>query len=253
MTQEDKEFEIWKSIPNYEEYEVSNLGRVKRLSYDKNVCNGGKQRCDERILKPQKRKRGYQAVVLSKSGEAKSFLVHRLVAEVFIPNPNNYPQVNHKDENPSNNKVTNLEWCTQRYNSNYGTLKYRISAKLKNGVLSKPVEQYCKDGRFLMEYPSAIEASRTLGLSVSGIVSCCNKDKKYSHCGGYQWKYKDDDKYIGDIRKQILQFDINNNCVGMYESITEASKATKISRTAISNCLSGLSKTAGGFIWKKNY
>lgn len=251
MTQEEKQLEVWKSIPNYEEYEVSNLGRVKRLAYDKNVCNGGRQHCDERILKPQKRKRGYQAVMLFKCGKGKSFLVHRLVAEFFVPNPNGYPQVNHKDENPSNNEATNLEWCNQRYNSNYGTSKYRISAKLKNGVLSKPVEQYCKKGMFIMEYPSAIEASRQLGLSVSGIVSCCNNNPKYSHCGGYQWKYKDSEKRINKNVGRIYQTDKCGEIINIFETVTQASNATGISRTAISNNLSNLSKSAGGFIWKK--
>lgn len=245
--------EEWKTIPYYEEYQVSTLGRVKRLAYYKNVCGGSKQYCEERILKPQKRKRGYQAVMLSKNSKEKSFLVHRLVAMVFIPNPDNLPQVNHKDENTSNNCVDNLEWCDQCYNSNYGTSKYRISNKLKNGVLSKPVEQYCKNGMFIMEYPSAIEASRVLGLNVSGIISCCNSNKKYSHCGGFQWKYKNSDKIIEDIRKIILQFDKDNNFIASYDSITEASKKTKVSITSISNCLSNLSKSAGGFIWKKNY
>ena len=245
--------EEWKSIPDYEEYQVSTLGRVKRLAYYKNVCGGSKQHCEERILKPQKRKRGYQAVMLSKNSKAKSFLVHRLVAIVFIPNPDNLPQVNHKDENTSNNCVDNLEWCNQCYNSNYGTSKYRISTKLKNGILSKPVEQYCKNGMFIMEYPSAIEASRVLGLNVSGIISCCNSNKKYSNCGGFQWKYKNSDKIIKDIRKTILQFDKEYNFIASYDSITEASKKTKVSITSISNCLSNLSKSAGGFIWKKNY
>ena len=243
--------EEWKAIPGYEEYQVSTLGRVKRLAYYKNVCGGSKQYCKERILKPQTRKRGYQVVMLSKNSKAKSFLVHRLIAMVFIPNPDNLPQVNHKDENTSNNCVNNLEWCNQCYNSNYGTSKYRISTKLKNGVLSKPVEQYCKNGMFIMEYPSAIEASRVLGLNVSGIISCCNNNPKYSHCGGYQWKYKNSDKIIEDIRKIILQFDKENNFIASYDSITEASKKTKVSITSISNCLSNLSKSAGGFIWKK--
>ena len=245
--------EEWKAIPDYEEYQVSTLGRVKRLAYYKNVCSGSKQYCEERILKPQKRKRGYQAVMLSKNSKVKSFLIHRLVAMVFIPNPDNLPQVNHKDENPSNNEVNNLEWCNQCYNSNYGTSKKRISEKLKNGVLSKPVEIYSKSGEYIDEFPSAIEASRRLNINVSGIVYCCNKNKKYSHCGGFQWKYKNDIKIIKDIQKKILQFDMNNDCIGIYESIKEASYITKISRTAISNCLSGLSKKAGGFIWEKNY
>ena len=243
--------EEWKTIPNYEEYQVSTLGRVKRLAYYKNVCGGSKQYCEEKILKPQKRKRGYQAVMLSKNSKVKSFLVHRLVAMVFIPNPDNLPQVNHKDENTSNNRVDNLEWCNQCYNSNYGTSKYRISAKLKNGILSKPVEQYCKNGMFIMEYPSAIEASRVLGLNVSGIISCCNNNPKYSHCGGYQWKYKGSEKQINNIVNKIAQMDKCGKIINIFESTTQASNATGISRTAIANNLSYLSKSAGGFIWKK--
>lgn len=251
MTQEDKEIELWKPIPNYEEYEVSTFGRVKRLAYDKPVCGGSFQHCNERILSPQLRKNGYQTVMLSKKGVVKSFLIHRLVALTFIPNPDNLPQVNHKDENTSNNCVDNLEWCNQCYNSNYGTSKYRISAKLKNGVLSKPVEQYCKKGMFIMEYPSAIEASRVLGLNVSGIISCCNNNPKYSHCGGYQWKYKGSEKQINNIVNEIVQMDKCGKIINTFESTAQASNATGISRTAIANNLSYLSKSAGGFIWKK--
>lgn len=243
--------EEWRAIPNYEEYEVSNLGRVKRLAYDKPVCGGSLQHCKERILALQSRKHGYQAVMLSKNSKVKSFLVHRLVAFAFIPNPKNLPHINHKDENPSNNHVSNLEWCNQKYNSNYGTSKERIALKLKNGVLSKPVEQYDKEGNFICDYPSAIEASRTLNLNVSGIVACCNGSKKYSHCGGFQWKYKDSDKTINNILKKIIQYTKSEKVIGIYNDTTEASKNTGVSRTSIANCLSGLSKTAGGFIWKK--
>lgn len=251
MTQEDKQLEIWKPIPNYEEYEISNLGRVKRLAYNKPVCGGGMQHCDERILSPQMRKFGYQAVTLSKNSKVKSFLIHRLVATAFIPNPNNLPQVNHKDEDPSNNCVNNLEWCDQKYNSNYGTSKERISLKLKNGVLSKPVLQYTTDAQFAKEYPSAIEASRELRLSVSGIVSCCNGRPKYTTCGGYIWKYANSSKQIVPIPK-IIQVNKENGAVlNTWDSIKEASITLSISRTAITNCISGLSKTAGGYIWKR--
>ena len=249
MTQEDKE--QWKPIQGYEEYEVSNHGRIKRLAYYKNVCNGGKQFQPERILDPQTRKGGYKAISLSKDGKVKSFLVHRLVAMAFIPNPNNLPHINHKDETPSNNVVDNLEWCDQKYNSNYGTSKERISAKLKNGVLSKSVQQYTKDAVFVKEYPSAIEASRELKLAVSGIISCCNGSKKYTTCGGFIWKYTDSDKKIVAISKiqQISKDD--NSIIKTWDGVTEAAVSLSISRTAISNCISGLSKTAGGYIWKK--
>ena len=251
MTQEDKELEIWKPIPNYEEYEVSNYGRVKRLAYNKPVCGGSTQHCEERILKLQTRKNGYNAVNISKNYQVKSFLVHRLVALVFIPNPDNLPQVNHKDENTSNNFVGNLEWCDQKYNSNYGTSKYRISAKLKNGILSKPVQQYGINGVFIMEYPSAIEASRVLNLNVSGIISCCNNNKGHKRCGGYQWKYANSHKQIIDIRTWIVQCDKNGVQIQAFENTTVASRRTGISRTAICNNLSNKSKSAGGFIWKR--
>lgn len=251
MKKEDKELEIWKPIPNYEEYEVSTFGRVKRLAYDKPVCGGGFQHCNERILSPQPRKNGYQAVVLSKKGIVKSFLIHRLVALTFIPNPSNLPQINHKDENPSNNCVDNLEWCDQKYNSNYGTSKDRIALKLKNGLLSKSVQQYRTDGIFVKEYPSAIEASRQLGLSVSGIVSCCNCNPKYKTCGNYQWKYSNSNKEIIDVRTWIVQLTKDGKQICSYESVTKASASTGISRTSISNNLSNKSKSAGGFVWKK--
>lgn len=251
MTQEDKELEIWRLIPGYEEYEVSNRGRVKRLAFDKPVCGGSIQHCNERILLPQQRKSGYQAVGLSKNSKVKYFLIHRLVAIAFIPNPNKLPQVNHKDENPSNNCVDNLEWCDQKYNSNYGTSKDRIAAKLKNALLSKSVQQYGMDGIFVREYPSAMEASRQLGLNVSGIISCCNCHPKYNTCGNYQWKYSGSNKEIVDIRTWIVQLTKRGEQIHSYESVTKASAFTGISRTSISNCLSGKSKSAGGFIWKK--
>ena len=89
-------------------YQVSNLGRVRSLGNDKTR--------KERILKPKINNKGYLQVILCKNGKVKTFLVHRLVATAFIPNPDNLPVVNHRDENPLNNCVDNLEWCTQKYN-----------------------------------------------------------------------------------------------------------------------------------------
>lgn len=118
--------EEWRDIKGYEGiYQVSNLGRVKSLG------NGKKRK--EKILKQQKtgRWKNYYKVILFKNGIPKTKKIHRLVAEAFIPNPNNYPCVNHKDENPSNNFVENLEWCSYEYNNNYGTKNKRVSETLK--------------------------------------------------------------------------------------------------------------------------
>ena len=106
--------EIWKDIQGYEGlYQVSNYGNVKSLNY--------RMTGKERILKSGKTVNGYLAVDLCKNGKRKHSLIHRLVAQAFLENPNNYPQVNHKDENKQNNHVSNLEFCTSFYNMNYGT------------------------------------------------------------------------------------------------------------------------------------
>ena len=163
--------EIWKPVLGYEGlYEVSNWGRVKSLNYN----HSGK----EKILKPVTYKSGYLYVVLSKNNKRKHFLIHRLVAEAFIPNTDNLPQVNHKDENPLNNVVSNLEWCTSSYNINYGT---------RNEKISKKVLQYDLEGNFIREWVSTRECGRN-GYNYSSVAACCRgKRKKYK---GFIFKYK---------------------------------------------------------------
>lgn len=113
--------EEWKEIPGYEGlYEISSYGRIKSMHYKK-----------ERIMK-QLDYNGYKKVVLWKNGSQKKEYIHRLVAKLFIPNPHNLKEVNHKDENPSNNMVENLEWCNHRYNMIYGTARERARVKMIN-------------------------------------------------------------------------------------------------------------------------
>lgn len=109
--------EIWVSIYN-DLYSVSNLGNVKANSRDVETKTGIRH-YKEKILKPEVPKDGHLRVTLSNAGKKKRVFVHGLVAEAFIPNPNNLPVINHKDENPANNTVENLEWCTISYNNNY--------------------------------------------------------------------------------------------------------------------------------------
>ena len=107
--------EIWKNIEGYEgKYQVSNLGQVKSMIGQ------------EKVLHPKKHRNGHLQIGLHKDKKRKTMYIHRLVAQAFIPNPDNLPCVNHKDENPNNNNVDNLEWCTQKYNCNYGTRVDRI-------------------------------------------------------------------------------------------------------------------------------
>lgn len=126
----------------------------------------------------------YKQVVLYKNKEHKTVAVHRLVAEAFIPNPDNLPQVNHKDENPSNNNVSNLEWCTCKYNVNYGTATDRRALKTRNNAYNqKPV--ICLNTNIV--YRNSCEAERKTGIKANTIRECCKGN--YSNAGGFKWQY----------------------------------------------------------------
>ena len=200
------EKEIWKTIKNYEGlYQISNKGNVKSLGRWVYYKNKGKRWQEEKILKNHKDKDGYLIVVLCKEGKQKTFKVHRLVAQAFIPNPNNLPQVNHKDENKENNFVyinedgtadlekSNLEWCTNEYNHNYGTRNKRMAEKQKGNTRgSKPVIQIDKHtNEVINEWISASEAQRQLGIQSSSISQCCTNYPGHKSAGGYKWKYKE--------------------------------------------------------------
>ena len=175
-------FEIWKDINGYEGlYMVSNFGRVKSLSRTVEYYNG-RHYYESKILKPTVGNHGYYNVSLCKDKKWKHHLVHRLVAEAFLPNPNGYKQVNHKDENKLNNHVDNLEWCTQQYNLAYGTGKKRMIEKHYHILL-----QYSLDGVFVKQWNSAREAERSFGNGKGHISRCCNGKEKQAY--GYIWKY----------------------------------------------------------------
>ena len=166
--------ELWKDIAGYENlYQVSNLGNVVSLKHKKPF-----------ILKPQKDDKGYLRVVLRIFNKTPKWcFVHRLVAKAFIENPNNYPIINHKDENPLNNNVENLEWCSYQYNINYGTAIERRAKKR-----SIPILQFDKNGILLNEYQGISDAARKTGINAGGICSVCKG--KLKSAGGYAWKYK---------------------------------------------------------------
>lgn len=166
--------EIWKDIKNYEGiYQVSNLGNVKVL--DRKVYNS-KVLCKRkgRNFKLNKNARGYIVINLTKNHITKSYLLHRLVAQAFISNPENLPQVNHIDENKENNNVNNLEWCTAKYNINY-------SKK------SREILQLDKNDKIIKIYKGTKEASLETKIQKSSIIRCCKGERKTA--GGYKWKY----------------------------------------------------------------
>ena len=212
--------EIWRDIPGYEgKYQVSNTGEVKSLNYNHTG--------EIKLLKQGIKKKGYRQVNLYKNGKVKHHLVHRLVAIAFIPNPNNYKEVNHKDEDPSNNNVKNLEWCTREYNNNYGTRNKRTSESHKGkhhseGTKTKMSESH--KGKTLSE-----EHKKKISKSLKG-----------------ERKGKDNPN-----AKPILMYDKEENFIRRFDCIGDANEyfGKDSAASNISNCLIRRSKTAYGYVF----
>lgn len=175
-----------KEINGYPGYYASDTGEVW------SVKRGTLHR-----LTPTLNRKGYERVKLSVGGVSKTISVHQIIARTFIPNPDNKPQVNHKDENKRNNNVTNLEWCTCLENVRYGTgiarsANSRKGIKVDNTKTANshkiPILQLDKNGQVLKSWSSATDAGNELNLSSSHITSCCRGVRRT--CGGYMWRYQ---------------------------------------------------------------
>lgn len=165
--------EIWKVIKENEEYEISNLGRVRNKTTKK-------------IKKTRTNNKGYENVTFYNDKKQKTFYIHRLVAGNFIDNPNNYNEVNHKDENKLNNCVDNLEWCNSKYNANYGSRVRRI-LKTKEDTF-KTIIQKEKNGNVIKEWRNILEIQSKTSYNKQCIYKCCvGKYKSYKN---YLWEYK---------------------------------------------------------------
>lgn len=206
--------EIWKEIDD--RYSISNFGRVKSNYRNKDL-----------VLK-QRVVNGYLKVNLYKDKIMKSVSVHRLVAEAFIPNPDDLPEVNHKDENKENNYVDNLEWCTPKYNCNYGTRIDRISSKFQKRICSV-------DKNDIFEYfDSEVEAANKTGISRSSISSALTGYRRGHTAGGRLWFYNDENieqivKEIGakpmTNKKAVYSVDTDGN-IEHFISVSEAKRKT---------------------------
>lgn len=175
--------EEWRDIKGYEGlYKVSNSGKVVALNYNR------ERRSKERVLRVGKG--GYLYLNLYKNNKCKTFKIHRLVAEAFIPNPKNFPQVNHKDEDKSNNNASNLEWCTCKYNNNYGTKGRRTldtHKQTNSPKAEKPIAQLDCNGNIIATYISISEGARQVGVARESLRDCVLGKQKT--CKGYNWTY----------------------------------------------------------------
>lgn len=231
------EGEIWVDVPNYEGlYQISNFGNVKSLSRYVETSSGCRK-TKERLLKPSVSDTGYYRVCFRKDCSNKRFFVHRLVAIAFIPNPHNLPQINHKDENPSNNTVNNLEWCDAKYNNNYGGRIKKAAA-----ATSKPVKQYDMQGNFIREFDSLKEAWSSIGMQFS---------QRYCHLGksvgGYQWRMNDEPCGIyvgkrGKASKSHIKIIAPDGKITFFDGYSTAAKFLGVSTSLFCSIICGTRK-----------
>lgn len=202
--------EAWKQIDNYDGlYEVSDLGNVRSVTHI-DFFYPDKEKLISRTKKGkmliQSEANGYRRVHLCKDGKVRIFSTHRLVAKAFIPNPNNYPEVNHLNGVRNDNRAANLEWCSKSQNIRhcYDVLKRKISPNVVNVFggdhpASTPILQYDLTGHFIKEWGSAIEIQRALNLNSPNVIACCRG--KQQTCGGFIWKHKHERKIRQKVKR----------------------------------------------------
>ena len=238
--------EVWKPVIGYEGfYEVSNNGRVR--SIDRVVFQQGRiQKYKGAIMSQYLRNNGYYSVRLSIGNKKKTFSVHRLVAKAFIPNNNNYPCINHKDEVKTNNNVENLEWCTIKYNVNYGTAILRKSLKM-----GKKIAQYDSNGKLIGTFYSINEAERKNNIKIGNSILFNNHT-----AGGYFWRLFEstppiciDVHFSKNHSRRVCQYSKDLELIAIYESGRKASDKTGFKHENILACCRGKQKSCGGFIW----
>ena len=260
----DLEDEKWAVIKEYPNYAVSNYGRVKRLEhYTDKYVDGvffSTMHYKERIVKLSPDKRGYLGY--RPFGEDKKLgqiRVHQEVARYFVPNPLNLPVINHKNEQVDDNRYTNLEFCTYKYNSNYGTCQQRRSVSVKemrrNRAIS--IEQYTLDGDFVRHYSKKGEIDDA-GFNLKTVLRVCKRTQETA--GGYVWRFTGDsftkpvfeDCKGGTIRKKVMQLSLDGKIIRIHKTLLDAALwlGDKRKRNGICQCCYRKKRQSYGFIWK---
>jgi len=211
--------EIWKDVEGYDGcYQVSNYGKVKSIDRYVEYTDGRVRFYKGKILKTRKNKDGYLCVKLSKNGITYNTFLHRLIATAFIPNANSLPIINHKDENPSNNNISNLEWCTYKYNNEYNGLKERqlstFKKKLDLGEYNslcfkrRKIAQLDYAYRLIKIWESSMDIERSIGIKSGNISLCLHKKRnrmgKDENGNYYYWMYYDEYIKLSDEEKEEL-------------------------------------------------
>ena len=248
--------EIWKDIKGFEgKYQVSSEGRVKSLSRKIIDKAGHPHTIKECFMKTTPDKDGYKIIGLRDgSGNQKKFRLHRLVCEAFHPNPDNKPQVNHIDEDKTNNRACNLEWSTCTENTNYGTRNVRLAKSL-----SKPVGQYSLEGELIKIWKSTMEVERETSFSHSTVSAVARGKGKTAY--GYLWKYIIDENLEWvlpnnltasktGISRPVAQYTLDGELIKIFQSARDAERQEGFNHSAISATAKGKQKTHKGYIWK---
>lgn len=242
MVNETKEKEIWKQYPKYSWIEVSNLGRVRTKDHWVTYKDGRKRLFKGKVLKQHLQKNGYVYVSTRGNGKDIHLLVHRAVAICFLPNPNNLPEVNHIDNNPKNNRLDNLEWCSRKYNEDYKK-KFGTSPA---EVLGRPVFAVNLETGRVFYFKSQCEAARQLGISQQSVSAVIKG--RLNQADGY-WFTEDEseitEEKIREVKSNmrflggVIVINTDTFEVFYFESQSEAARQLGISVGSVNDVLKG--------------
>lgn len=243
------ESEVWKTYPEFDFIQGSNLGRVRTI--DRVVTNGkGTYVKKGQFLKQRNNGRGYIRVAFTVGGKTKSRYVHRIIAKTFLPNPDSWVEVNHKDNNPLNNNVSNLEWCSHEYNVAYREKYGKSSAE----VSGRPVYAINLKTLEVLRFESQSKASRALGISQGGVNGVVKG--RYKQFRGF-WFTEDKNKIDKDKLRKVADnmpcksrfyaVNLKTKEVSWFKSQHEASRVLGVAYSNINMVLRGKSKQAKGY------